>query len=56
MTDNIKALKEIMPIKANPYRHQIEAFNLVSRLFGLARGGDEKISISSRGSALLMEM
>ena len=45
-----------MPIKATPYQHQIDAFNFVCRLFELARGGDDKISISSRGSALLMEM
>lgn len=29
-----------MPIKATPYRHQIEAFNFACRLFGLLRGGD----------------
>ncbi len=45
-----------MPIKATPYQHQINAFNFVCKLFELARGGDEPISISSRGSALLMEM
>ena len=26
-----------MPIKAEPYNHQIEAFNMACRLFGLAR-------------------
>lgn len=45
-----------MPIKAKPYQHQIEAFNFVCKLFGLVRGGDKNISISSRGAALLMEM
>ena len=29
-----------MPIKATPYRHQIEAFNFVCGLFGLLPGGD----------------
>lgn len=48
--------KIMMPVKAKPYRHQIEAFNFVSDLLGIVRGGDENISISSRGSALLMEM
>jgi hypothetical protein len=28
-----------MPVKATPYRHQIEAFNFVCRLFGLFAGG-----------------
>lgn len=28
-----------MPIKAVPYRHQIEAFNFVCALFGLPEGG-----------------
>lgn len=41
----------LMPIKANPYRHQCEAFELVCRLFGIA-GGDA----ISQGAALLMEM
>ena len=27
-----------MPIKATPYRHQIEAFNFVCGLFGLLPG------------------
>lgn len=30
-----------MPIKALPYRHQIEAFNFVCGLFGLLPGGDD---------------
>lgn len=29
-----------MPIKAQPYRHQIAAFNFVCRLFGLLPGGE----------------
>ena len=29
-----------MPIKATPYRHQVEAFNFVCGLFGLLPGGD----------------
>ncbi len=29
-----------MPIRATPYRHQIEAFNFVCELFGLLPGGD----------------
>ena len=29
-----------MPIRATPYRHQIEAFNFVCSLFGLLPGGD----------------
>jgi hypothetical protein len=28
-----------MPIKAIPYKHQIEAFKLACRLFGLMEGG-----------------
>lgn len=30
-----------MPIKAKPYRHQIEAFNLVLKCFGLLSGGGD---------------
>ena len=45
-----------MPIKATPYRHQVEAFNFVCGLFGLAEGGDDENSIRSRGAGLLMEM
>lgn len=44
-----------LPVKANPYKHQIEAFGFVYALFGLT-GGDENVSIRSRGAALLMEM
>jgi len=40
-----------MPIKATPYNHQREAYELACRLFGMV--GDEPIS---RGTALLMEM
>lgn len=40
-----------MPIKAIPYRHQIEAFNFVCELFGLTPALK-----TSRGAALLMEM
>ena len=28
-----------MPIRATPYRHQIEAFNFACGLFGLLEGG-----------------
>jgi hypothetical protein len=46
-----------MPVKATPYGHQVEAFNFVCGLYEFAReGGATSISISSRGSALLMEM
>jgi hypothetical protein len=44
-----------MPIKGKPYRHQIQAFNFVCRLFGLAKGGGVP-NISGWGAALLMEM
>lgn len=44
-----------MPIKAEPYAHQQAAFAFACGLFGLG-GGDDTISISSRGCALLMEM
>ena len=44
-----------MPIKAEPYAHQREAFTFVCGLFGI-QGGDASFSISSRGAALLMEM
>ena len=40
-----------MPIKAKPYRHQVDAFNFVCDLFGLTTF-EERIS----GAALLMEM
>lgn len=46
-----------MPIKAAPYRHQIEAFNFVCGMFGLMpEGGAEKFPVRSAGCALLMEM
>lgn len=40
-----------MPVIVTPYRHQTEAYEYVSSLFGLNGGG-----IKSRGAALLMEM
>jgi len=45
-----------MPIRAEPYEHQREAFRLACGLFGLLEGGDAQHSIRSRGTALLMEM
>ena len=45
-----------MPVKVTPYRHQQEAFEFACHLFGLPWGGDAQHSISSRGTALLMEM
>ena len=49
--------KLTMPVRAQPYKHQQEAFALVCRLFGvLPKGGDDTPSIISRGAALLMEM
>jgi len=48
--------KLTMPIRAQPYKHQQEAFGLACRLFGLPEGGDDTPSIISRGTALLMEM
>ena len=46
-----------MPIKATPYRHQIEAFNFVCGMFGLMpEGGDGEFPVRSAGCALLMEM
>jgi len=45
-----------MPVKGAPYKHQREAFEFALRLFGLTKGGDDNISISSRGVAFLMEM
>lgn len=44
-----------MPIKAAPYRHQIEAFNFVCGMFGLMPEGGE-FPVQSAGCALLMEM
>ena len=40
-----------MPIRATPYKHQINAFNFVCMLFGLITG-----KVNSGGAALLMEM
>ena len=31
-----------MPIRATPYRHQVEAFNFVCGLFGLLSEGGER--------------
>lgn len=46
-----------MPIKAVPYRHQIEAFNFVCEMFGLMpEGGAGEFPVRSAGCALLMEM
>lgn len=41
-----------LPIKATPYRHQIEAYEYACGLFGLPLGG----AMRSGGCALLMEM
>lgn len=41
-----------LPIRATPYRHQIEAYCYACGLFGLPPGG----TMQSRGCALLMEM
>ena len=41
-----------LPIKATPYRHQIEAYEYACGLFGLPPGG----AMRSGGCALLMEM
>lgn len=41
----------LMPIKANPYEHQIKAFAFVCGLFGIFN-----VPYYSRGAALLMEM
>lgn len=51
-----------MPIKAQPYRHQIEAFNFACILFGLLPRGDNKKEVvqmtisTNAGCAYLMEM
>jgi hypothetical protein len=45
-----------LPIKATPYKHQVNAYNFALSLFGEAEGGDYENSIRSRGAALLMEM
>lgn len=40
MNERDPTSKILMPIKAKPYRHQIEAFNFVCKCFGLfAEGG-----------------
>lgn len=41
----------LMPIKANPYEHQVKAYEYVCNLFGVFSG-----TCYSRGAALLMEM
>jgi SNF2 family DNA or RNA helicase len=41
-----------MPIRATPYKHQINAFNFVCGKFGLVPAD----GVSSNGAALLMEM
>lgn len=41
-----------MPIRATPYKHQIEAFNFVCGKFGLVPAN----GMASSGAALLMEM
>ena len=41
-----------MPIKAAPYKHQIDAFNFVCGKFGLIPAS----GMASSGAALLMEM
>lgn len=46
----------VLPVKAKPYRHQVEAYRFTCNRFGLPEGGDVNPSISSRGTALLMEM
>lgn len=44
-----------MPIKAAPYKHQIEAFNFVCEMFGLMpEGGAGEFPVRSAGCALLM--
>jgi hypothetical protein len=43
-----------MPIRAKPYTHQQEAFDLACRLFGVGVGGDA--APVSRGACFLMEM
>lgn len=46
-----------MPVKAVPYRHQMEGFCFACRLFGLLPGADGgKPELVSAGCALLMEM
>ena len=53
--------KITMPVKAKPYRHQIEAFNFVCEMFGLVIGGDanehfqKSRSIFTYGNGLIKE-
>ena len=44
-----------LPIRARPYRHQVEAFRYACALFGLPEGGGD-MAVHSCGCALLMEM
>ena len=44
-----------LPIRARPYRHQVEAFRYACALFGLPEGGGDR-AVHSCGCALLMEM
>lgn len=45
-----------LPIRAKPYRHQIEAYQYACGLFGLPVGGNAPPAMKSGGCALLMEM
>ena len=46
-----------LPIKAAPYRHQIDAFNFVCEMFGMMPDGEAgEFPARSAGCALLMEM
>lgn len=47
----LNEVSKLMPLKVNPYEHQIKAFEFVCRLFGIFSS-----SYYSRGAALLMEM
>ena len=46
-------MEKSMPIRATPYAHQTEAYDIACRLFGLDGGDAAPIS---RGVAYLMEM
>lgn len=45
-----------LPIRAKPYRHQIEAYQYACGLFGLPVDGNTPPAMKSGGCALLMEM
>lgn len=47
----LSEVSKLMPLKVNPYEHQIKAFEFVCGLFGIFSS-----SYYSRGAALLMEM